>query len=297
MAVKQKYPRLNLLELNNDKLPVILAFADDLLIIGTTVDEVEKIIKELKAELGKVGLEINVDKSQIMIREPMSDRNIPKSITIDGEEYKVVNNMRYLGTFLTETLDRPHTTRKRCMQAVNSSKIIVEFIRRYKPDWTLSKLIYKTVISPAITYGLKAAALVRRNRKSINRYELQILKEMLKYSRNRPRGRITVSKLLDGKSAVKKVRVMRINYWGHIERRPEGHPLKVAKKLRYSVKKRGRPAKTWNNSLIEDKNKLINVTEEQWSELVKDKEKLKKVAEEIYKTIGSEEESESDVGD
>lgn len=295
--VKKKYPSVNLLELNNGRLPVVLAFADDLLIIGTSVEQIESIIKHLKSELRKVGLEINVDKSQIMIREPLSDRSIPKTVNIDDEKYVVVQNMRYLGTYLTETLDRPQTTRKRCMLAINSSKIIIEFIRRYKPPWELSKLIYKTVISPAITYGLKAAALIKRNRKSISKYELQILKEMLRYSRNRPKGRITVSGLLDGKSAVKKVRVMRISYWGHIERRPVGHPLKIAKKLKFPWKKRGRPAKTWNISLKEDKEKLPEITEEKWLELVKDKEKLKKQAEEIYKTIGSEEESESDVED
>lgn len=295
--IKEQYPNINLLEIGNRKLPVILAFADDLLIIARSVEELERIIKLLKIELKKVGLEINTSKSQILIREPQNDRNIPEKMNIDSEEYNVVKNMRYLGTYLTETLDRPQTTRKRCVQAIGSSKVVIEFLRRYKPTWKLAKLIYKTVISPAITYGLKAAALVKRNRKSISKYEMQILKEMLKYCRDRPKGRIKLSRLLDGKTAVKKVRVMRINYWGHIQRRQSGHPLKVAQKLKYGKKKIGRPAKTWNDSVEEDKNKISGLVEEDWIELAKDKEKLKAKAEEIYKYEGSEEESESGVED
>lgn len=54
-GVKQQYSKVNLLELNNGKMPVILAFADDILIIARTAKEIEKILKLLKKELQKVG--------------------------------------------------------------------------------------------------------------------------------------------------------------------------------------------------------------------------------------------------
>lgn len=75
--VKKEYPGINLLEINNGRLPVILAFADDLLVIARTVEDIEKIVKLLKVQLQKVGLEININKSQVLIREPESDRSIP----------------------------------------------------------------------------------------------------------------------------------------------------------------------------------------------------------------------------
>lgn len=118
---------------------------------------------------------------------------------------------------------------------------------------------------------------------------------MIRYCRDRPRGRVKLSRLLEGKTAVKKIRVMRINYWGHIQRRPPGHPLKIAQQIKYEKKKRGRPAKTWNDSVIEDKQMIQGISEEEWIELAKDKEKLKGKAEEIYRIEGSEEESESEV--
>lgn len=219
----------------------------------------------------------------------------PEKIEIDKEDYEVVKNMKYLGTYFTETLDRPQTTRKRCVQAVGSSKAIIEFLRRYKPSWELAKLIYKTVVSPAITYELKAATLVKRNRKSVSKYEMQILKEMMKYCRDKPKGRLKLSRILDGKTATKKIRVMRIKYWGHIQRRESGHPLKVAQKLRYNKKKIGRPAKTWNDAVKEDKSMISGLGDKEWIELAKDKDKLKAKAEEIYKIEGSEEESESGI--
>ena len=72
-----------------------------------------------------------------------------------------------------------------------------------------------------------------------------------------------------------KIRVMRIKYWGHIQRREKGHPLKIAEKLVFKKRKRGRPAKTWNDSVKEDIGKLgIGITE--FKELAKDKENYRK---------------------
>lgn len=74
-------------------------------------------------------------------------------------------------------------------------------------------------------------------------------------------------------------------------------PIKNSRKMNFKKKKIGRPAKTWKNAVREDKDRLPNVTEEDWNKIVKDKLKLKKQAEEIYRTPGSEEESESGVED
>lgn len=212
IEVQKKYPSLKLLELGRQGLPVAIAFADDILLISKSIKDLDRIVKLLKEELSKVGLELNPKKSKILIREPLRSRAVPDQVIVDGDSLEVVNTMRYLGTFLTGTLDRPNTTRIRCRQAVNSARVVIEFVRKFKPSWDIAKLIYMTVISPAITYGLKGAALVKRNRKSIARYELQIIKELLKYCRNRPRGRIRVSRLLNGKSAVNRIREMQMKF-------------------------------------------------------------------------------------
>ena len=159
-----KIPTINLLEINRKGLPVILAFADDLLLMVKTVKEIEEILKVLKFELERVGLELNVDKSKVLIREPRFDRKIPENIILNGEKFDVTNTLKYLGTYFTENLDRPKTTRIRCRQAIICTKIVIEFMKKFKPSWHLAKLIYKTGIEPAITYGLKAACLVKRNR-------------------------------------------------------------------------------------------------------------------------------------
>ena len=124
---------------------------------------------------------------------------------------------------------------------------------------------------------------------------MQIIRELLKLARDRPKGRIRVSKLLNGKTAVNRVRVMRLKYWAHIQRREQGHPLKSAERLEFTGKKRGRPAKTWNDTIREDKNKLMEISETEWHELAKNKTEFKKKVEEIYNTIGSEEESSSEI--
>lgn len=290
--VKEKMTRLNLLEDGHLKLPIVLAFADDILILTKSKEELETILRFLKEALIKVGLEINAEKSCIVIREPMSDRNIPNEMQLNNDIFPVKPSTKYLGTQLTQCLDRPITTKQRCKDTIKTAKVVIEFMKRYKPPWSLGKLIYKTVISPAITYGNKTATILKSNRFSMARYEHQIVREIWEHSRNRPAREVSVANLLEGQTAVKRTRVQRICYWGHIQRRPRNHPLKTAMELKTSRRKLGRPAYTWNDTVKKDMEKMPEVDINTWKTLAKDKENLKRKAEEIYKVYCSEDDEE-----
>lgn len=60
--VASKNPELKLMDVNNLIIPLLLAFADDLLIIADSKEQLEKIVKELVKQLEEVGLELNYDK-------------------------------------------------------------------------------------------------------------------------------------------------------------------------------------------------------------------------------------------
>jgi hypothetical protein len=92
------------------------------------------------------------------------------------------------------------------------------------------------------------------------------------------------------RTVTRKIRALRMRYWGHIRRRPENHILQVA--LRYTLpgnKKRGRPCLTWNNSHEADLEKYgeeVNF----WKDISNDKTKLKNASNRIYELSESSEE-------
>lgn len=270
------------------KVPLLLAFADDLLVICKSKELLEKIIKAIEECLSKVGLEINNKKSQILIRVSNSIAKQTEEMELNRKKYKVCTSIRYLGTYLTSTLNRPATTKKRCVNAMKAAKTIIDFCKNYRPSWQIGRIMYNTVIAPSILYGTKTATLTKRSRQQLARYEKQIIREIWAHCRKNPTTKLNIREQLKGKTINRRVRVNRIAYYGHISRREKAHPLKSAFELSFHNKKEGRPSYTWKDSLLQDLSKYDGVSINDWNELLKDKHKLKQKAEEIYNNSESE---------
>lgn len=157
-------------------LPIILVYADDIIIIVETVEELEKILSSLKKHLALVGLKINDSKCQVLIRNPQEEA--PDEIEILGNKFPVQRSLKYLGAHITGKLDRPLTVRVRCRNTIRISKIVMDFLRKRNPTWELGRLIYDTVLAPAMLYGTQTAVLTKYSRKSLRNYERQIVREM-----------------------------------------------------------------------------------------------------------------------
>lgn len=279
-------PEINMLNKGTLKLPIILAFADDILVITDKKETLERIMAALEKHLREVGLEINHDKSQILVRDPYEKKNM--EISLNGKIYKISDCVKYLGISLTRTLNRPATARARCINALKTAKMVIEFCKKFKPPWDIGRLIYNTVIAPAILYGTKVATLTKRSRMQLDKYEKLIIREIWANCRKKDSDKLNIRKELAGRTINRRVRVGRINYYGHIRRRDERHPLNIAFRLKCKKRKEGRPSFTWLDSLKQDLGRYRNITEEEWEVLVNDKIKLKKKAEEIYKMEDSE---------
>lgn len=88
--------------------------------------------------------------------------------------------------------------------------------------------------------------------------------------------------LLNGKTITKKIKIARIKYWGHIQRRGSDHLLQLALKFKNVGKKKiGRPCFTWRDSLKKDM-ESYTFTKRDWHAIAENKELLKIVTEELY---------------
>lgn len=144
------------------------------------------------------------------------------------------------------------------------------------------------VIAPAILYGTKVSTLTKRSRKQLAKYEKIIVKSIWHHCTKENDNKLNIRKELNGKTINRKIRVGRISYYGHIKRRPQNHPLKMAYRFKFNKKKEGRPSYTWKDSLKQDLDRYRNISKEEWKSLANDKHKLKQKAEEIYKQEESE---------
>ncbi|KAL1373955.1 hypothetical protein pipiens_018354 [Culex pipiens pipiens] len=97
---------------NRLSLPLVLVYADDVLILTEDVVSLEKIVACMESYLETVGLNLNRDKCQLLVRDPMGPS--VKTVTLLGVDYDVQKSMKYLGISLTNRLSPEKPVLVRC---------------------------------------------------------------------------------------------------------------------------------------------------------------------------------------
>lgn len=147
-----------------------------------------------------------------------------------------------------------------------------------------------------MTFGLKVTTLTKANRAKLRRTERRCLAMLLKYAYKKDTPHKRVRDFLRGKTVTRRVKVMRICYWGHIKRRPQNHMLRFAEKYLANTdekRKVGRPSHTTKNNMSEAFSKYPH-SNQFWRRLTTNKNMLKKEAENIYEDCLNDTSSEDD---
>lgn len=76
----------------------VLAFADDIDIMGRSERDIAEAFTSLVGAASPIGLQINIDKTKYMKMSNKPDTSSGNNITIEQQDIKVVQNFRYLGT-------------------------------------------------------------------------------------------------------------------------------------------------------------------------------------------------------
>jgi sorting nexin-29 len=131
-----------------------IAYADDIVLLGRSVNYLKEILEELKQGAKKVGLEINQDKTKYMIMTGNKDKWQRVQDFTSGEvSYERVDTFEYLGSVLNEENYTGLEIRSRVM-AGNKCYYALGSIMRSKSISRKSKLkIYRTVIKPIVIYA------------------------------------------------------------------------------------------------------------------------------------------------
>lgn len=143
--------------------------------------------------------------------------------------------------------------------------------------------MYNTVIFPIMAFGLKVTTLTRANRRKLRLTERSCLRILLKFSYNKNNRNTQARQFLKGRTVTRRIKVMKICFWGHIKRRPANHMLQLSAKLQNVSKKKkiGRPSFTDRNGMKEAFSKYKH-SSEFWENKAANKIDLKKEAERIF---------------
>jgi hypothetical protein len=133
----------------------ILAYADDIDIVGRSQSAVRDAYLALEREAAKVGLKINEQKTKYMnaVQNDRTIRDVGQSVAIGDQHFEVVKEFVYLGSLRTPTNDVNLEIQRR----IQTANRCVFGLRKHLQSSHLSRqtkfTIHKTLIRPVLLYG------------------------------------------------------------------------------------------------------------------------------------------------
>jgi hypothetical protein len=140
----------------------LLAYTDDVNLLGNNIDTIKKNTETLIDASKEVGLEINVEKTKYMLLSRQQNVGQNRDIKIANRSFENVSQFKYLGTTVTNQNLIPEEIKRRlnsgnaCYHSVQnllSSRLLLI---------NLKMRLNKTIILPVVLYGRETWSLTLR---------------------------------------------------------------------------------------------------------------------------------------
>jgi hypothetical protein len=202
----------------------LLAYADDVNILGDNIDTVKKNAEASIDARKEVGLEISIEKTKYMLlsRQQNVGQNREIKLVNTSRSFDNVSQFRYLGTTVTNhNLIEEEIKRGLCsgnasyysVQSLLSSRLLSR---------NLKMRIYQTIILPVISYGCETWSLTLTQNHRLRLFENKVLRRIFRLKRDEVTGEWRklhneeLHDLYSSPSIIRKMKLMEMRWTGHI---------------------------------------------------------------------------------
>ncbi|KAK3542320.1 hypothetical protein QTP86_022482 [Hemibagrus guttatus] len=199
--------------------PWTMMFADDIVICSESREQVEENLERWRFALERRGMKVSRSKTEYMC---VNEREGSGTVRLQGEEVKKVQEFKYLGSTVQSNGECGKEVKKRVQAGWNGWRKVSGVLCDRKISARIKGKVYRTVVRPAMLYGLETVSLRKRQGSELEVAELKMLRFSLGVTRldrirnEYIRGTAHVGRLGD------KVREARLRWFGHVQRRENG---------------------------------------------------------------------------
>ncbi|KAK3550531.1 hypothetical protein QTP70_000024 [Hemibagrus guttatus] len=196
--------------------PWTMMFADDIVICSESREQVEENLERWRFALERRGMKVSRSKTEYMC---VNEREGSGTVRLQGEEVKKVQEFKYLGSTVQSNGECGKEVKKRVQAGWNGWRKVSGVLCDQKISARIKGKVYRTVVRPAMLYGLETVSLRKRQESELEVAELKTLRFSLGVTRldrirnEYIRGTAHVGRLGE------KVREARLRWFGHVQRR------------------------------------------------------------------------------
>ncbi|KAK3517581.1 hypothetical protein QTP70_012568 [Hemibagrus guttatus] len=252
--------------------PWTMMFADDIVICSESREQVEENLERWRFALERRGMKVSRSKTEYMC---VNEREGSGTVRLQGEEVKKVQEFKYLGSTVQSNGECGKEVKKRVQAGWNGWRKVSGVLCDQKISARIKGKVYRTVVRPAMLYGLETVSLRKRQESELEVAELKMLRFSLGVTRldrirnEYIRGTAHVGRLGD------KVREARLRWFGHVQRRESEYIGRRMLDMKLPGRRqRGRPKRRYMDGINEDM-KLVGARVEdaedrdRWREMIR----------------------------
>ncbi|KAK3549087.1 hypothetical protein QTP70_031342 [Hemibagrus guttatus] len=230
--------------------PWTMMFADDIVIWSESREQVEENLERWRFALERRGMKVSRSKTENMC---VNEREGSGTVRLQGEEVKKVQEFKYLGSTVQSNGECGKEVKKRVQAGWNGWRKVSGVLCDRKISARIKGKVYRTVVRPAMLYGLETVSLRTRQGSELEVAELKMLRFSLGVTRldrirnEYIRGTAHVGRLGD------KVREARLRWFGHVQRRESEYIGRRMLNMELPGRRqRGRPKRRYMDGINED---------------------------------------------
>ncbi|VDO99512.1 unnamed protein product [Heligmosomoides polygyrus] len=226
-----------------------ILYADDIALVADNQEELEEKVQLWQRALADNGLRLNVKKTKFISSEQCAG----SILDCQGETIEKVEEFRYLGSDLSEEGSVDQAVRGRINAAWLKWRESTGILCDRRCSRTLKGKLYRTVVRPALLYGSECWALGKAQERQLHAAEMRMLRWACGWTRRDRVRNEDVRAVMKTAPIQLKMREQRLRWYGHVLRRPEDHPTRLALDFEAPGKRpRGAPRKRWKDVIKRD---------------------------------------------
>ncbi|KAK3511018.1 hypothetical protein QTP70_029036 [Hemibagrus guttatus] len=153
--------------------PWTMMFADDIVICSESREQVEENLERWRFALERRGMKVSRSKTEYMC---VNEREGSGTVRLQGEEVKKVQEFKYLGSTVQSNGECGKEVKKRVQAGWNGWRKVWGVLCDRKISARIKGKVYRTVVRPAMLYGLETVSLRKRQESELEVAELKMLR-------------------------------------------------------------------------------------------------------------------------